>query len=168
MYIAWNIYYSAFRSEYLTLRIVVKLSRHLKSKIIDSFRFLKSKTCRSQTKQRSYNIDWTKPKTHRSDPICTYLSDSMKLAFSNLLVHCFQLIQITSKIKYHCHLHVLWHWHRTPQYSIRRKVFFFFSIQLLSVLRGHSVFASSPQWPMTSDFEGFSIPDFIHYIFFLS
>ena len=38
----------------------------------------------------------------------------------------------------------------------------FFSIRLLSVLRGHSVFSSLP---MTSDFEGFSIPDFIHYIY---
>ena len=27
-------------------------------------------------------------------------------------------------------------------------------------------FSSRPQWPMTSDFEGFSIPDFIHYIYF--
>ena len=42
----------------------------------------------------------------------------------------------------------------------------FFSDRLLSVLRGHSVFSSPPQRPMTSDFEGFSIPDFIHYIFF--
>ena len=30
----------------------------------------------------------------------------------------------------------------------------------------HSVFSSPPQRPMTSDFEGFSIPDFIHYIYF--
>ena len=36
----------------------------------------------------------------------------------------------------------------------------------LSVLRGHSVFSSPPQRPMTSDFEGFSIPDFIHDIYF--
>ena len=42
----------------------------------------------------------------------------------------------------------------------------FFSVRLLSVLRGHSVFPSPPQLPMTSDFEGFSIPDFIHYILF--
>ena len=42
----------------------------------------------------------------------------------------------------------------------------FFSVQLLSVLRGHTVFSSPPQRPMTSDFEGFSIPDFIHYIYF--
>ena len=40
-----------------------------------------------------------------------------------------------------------------------------FSGRLLSVLRGHSVFSSPPQRPMTSDFEGFSIPDFIHYIY---
>ena len=33
-------------------------------------------------------------------------------------------------------------------------------------MRGHSVFSSPPQRPMTSDFEGFSIPDFIHYIYF--
>ena len=39
--------------------------------------------------------------------------------------------------------------------------------RLLSVLRGHSFFSSPPQRPMTSDFGGFSIPDFIHYIYFL-
>ena len=44
--------------------------------------------------------------------------------------------------------------------------FLFFSVRLLSVLRGHSVFTSPPQRPMTSNFEGFSIPDFIHYIYF--
>ena len=42
----------------------------------------------------------------------------------------------------------------------------FFSVGLLSVLRGYSIFSSPPQWPMTSDFKGFSIPDFIHDIFF--
>ena len=44
--------------------------------------------------------------------------------------------------------------------------FFIFSVRLLSVLRGHSVFSSPPQQPLTSDFKGFSIPDFIHYIYF--
>ena len=42
----------------------------------------------------------------------------------------------------------------------------FFSVRLLSVLRGHSGFSYLPQRPMTSDFEEFSIPDFIHYIYF--
>ena len=42
----------------------------------------------------------------------------------------------------------------------------FFSVRLLSVLRGHSVFSSPPQRSMTSDFKGFSIPDFIHNIYF--
>ena len=28
------------------------------------------------------------------------------------------------------------------------------------------IYTSPPQRPMTSDFEGFSIPDFIHYIYF--
>ena len=40
------------------------------------------------------------------------------------------------------------------------------SVRLLSVLRGHLVFSSPPQRQMTSDFEGLSIPDFIHYIYF--
>ena len=31
----------------------------------------------------------------------------------------------------------------------------FFSVRLLLVLRGHSIFSSPPQRPMTSDFEGF-------------
>ena len=43
---------------------------------------------------------------------------------------------------------------------------FFFSVRLLSVLPDHSFFSSLPQRPMTSDFEGFSIPDFIHYVYF--
>ena len=43
---------------------------------------------------------------------------------------------------------------------------FFLVFDFLSVLRGHSFFSSPPQRPMTSDFEGFSIPDFIHYIYF--
>ena len=42
----------------------------------------------------------------------------------------------------------------------------FFSVRLLLVLRSHSVFSSLPQRPMTSDFEWFSIPDLIHYIYF--
>ena len=43
---------------------------------------------------------------------------------------------------------------------------YIFSVRLLSVLCGHSVFSSPPQRSMTSDFEEFSIPDFIHYIYF--
>ena len=45
-------------------------------------------------------------------------------------------------------------------------LFYFFTVRLLSVLRGHSVFSSPPQRSMTSDILGFSIPDFIHYIYF--
>ena len=33
----------------------------------------------------------------------------------------------------------------------------FLSVRLFSVLRGHSFFSSTPQRPMTSDFEGFSV-----------
>ena len=44
--------------------------------------------------------------------------------------------------------------------------FISFSVRLLSFLRGHSGFSSPPQRPMTSDFDGFSLPDFIHYIHF--
>ena len=43
--------------------------------------------------------------------------------------------------------------------------FFNLSVGLLSALRGHSGFSSPPQRPMTPDFEGFSIPDFIRYIY---
>ena len=42
----------------------------------------------------------------------------------------------------------------------------FLAFDFLSVLCGHSAFSSPPQRPMTSDFEGFSIPDVIHYIYF--
>ena len=56
-------------------------------------------------------------------------------------------------------------WHRRYAWGFFR--FFFFSVRLLSVLRGYSCFFQSPpQWPMTPDFVGFSIPDFIHYIYF--
>ena len=51
-------------------------------------------------------------------------------------------------------------------YSVYVFFLFFFSVRLLSILRGHSVFSSPPQRPMTSDFEGFSIPDVFHYIYF--
>ena len=45
-------------------------------------------------------------------------------------------------------------------------VFIFFNVRLLSVLGDHSVFSFPPQRPMTSDFEGFSIPYSIYYIYF--
>ena len=45
-------------------------------------------------------------------------------------------------------------------------IYIIFSVRLLSVLRGHSVVQSPPQRPMTFDIEGFSIPDFIHYLYF--
>ena len=44
---------------------------------------------------------------------------------------------------------------------------FNFNVRLLSVLLGHLVFSSPPKRPMTSDFEGFSIPDLIHHIYFI-
>ena len=47
------------------------------------------------------------------------------------------------------------------------KYSYFLAFDILSVVRGHSFFLSSPQRPMISDFEGFSIPDFIHYILML-
>ena len=50
--------------------------------------------------------------------------------------------------------------------GVLNSMFVFFSVRLLSVLRGHSGFSSPPQRPMTSDFEGFSIPALIHYIYF--
>ena len=58
-------------------------------------------------------------------------------------------------------------WHFLPRIRAFLLYFIFFRVRLLSVLRGHSVFFSSPpQRPMTSNIEGFSIPDFIHYIYF--
>ena len=50
--------------------------------------------------------------------------------------------------------------------GLLRWCFYFFSGRLLSVLRGHLFLPSPPQRPMTSDFEGFSIPNCIHYIYF--
>ena len=48
---------------------------------------------------------------------------------------------------------------------LENKFFPFFSVRLLSVPCDHSGFSSPPQRPMTSDLEGFSILDFIHFIF---
>ena len=45
-------------------------------------------------------------------------------------------------------------------------IFIFLAFDFLSVLLGHPFFSSPPKRPMTSDFEGFSIPDFIHYNYF--
>ena len=56
--------------------------------------------------------------------------------------------------------------HVCPYSTYKASFFCFLSVRLLSVLRGHSFFPSPPQRPMTSDFEWFSIPDFIHYIYF--
>ena len=42
----------------------------------------------------------------------------------------------------------------------------FFGVRLLSVLLGHAFFSSPLQRPMTSDFKGLIIPDFIHFIYF--
>ena len=64
------------------------------------------------------------------------------------------------------YLHSLQHtrwWMHNASYT---SCCFLFSVRLLSVLRGHSLFSSPPQRPITSDFEGFSIPDFIDYIYF--
>ena len=55
---------------------------------------------------------------------------------------------------------------KTSKFNVFFFFFFFFCVRLLSVLSGHSFFSSPPQRPMTSDFDGFSIPDFIHYIYF--
>jgi len=47
---------------------------------------------------------------------------------------------------------------QSPQYNItdfRGSFFVYFSIRLLSLLRGHSFFLSPPQRPITSNFEGF-------------
>ena len=48
----------------------------------------------------------------------------------------------------------------TISVRVSRNDFIFFIVRLVSVLRGHSFFSSPPQRPMTSDFEGFSIPDY--------
>ena len=50
--------------------------------------------------------------------------------------------------------------------EVRWSFLFFLAFDFLLVLRGHSGFSSPPQRPMTCDLEGFSIPDFIHYIYF--
>jgi len=40
-----------------------------------------------------------------------------------------------------------------PNLKRDKQPYIFFSVRLLSVLRGHSFFSSPPQWPMTSGFE---------------
>ena len=57
-----------------------------------------------------------------------------------------------------------WKWQFSHS-NIKEEVVFL-GVRLSSVLRGNLIFSSSPQRPMTPDVEGFSIPDFIHYISF--
>ena len=45
-------------------------------------------------------------------------------------------------------------------------IFIFLRLTFVSSAWSFSFFSYPPQRPMTSDFEGFSIPDFIHYIYF--
>ena len=52
------------------------------------------------------------------------------------------------------------------QHLISWHVGLFLAFDFLSVLRGHSVVSPPPQRPMTSNFEGVYIPDFINYIYF--
>ena len=58
--------------------------------------------------------------------------------------------------------------HLFEQYNLLKLVHtkHFFSVRLFVSSLGHSFFSSTPQWPMTSDFEGFSIAYYIHYIYF--
>ena len=65
---------------------------------------------------------------------------------------------------YDSHVTTPWQPEETPTniiVFIGNMIFYggFFSVQLLSVLHGQSVFSPPPQRPMTSDFEEFSIPD---------
>ena len=73
--------------------------------------------------------------------------------------------ELTSKLQ-KCHTNIF-HNHTFEMVWYKFTNICFFSVRLLSVLRGHSFVSSPPQGPMTSDFEGFSIPDFIHYIYLL-
>ena len=52
-------------------------------------------------------------------------------------------------------------WLKEPTATIFKNCFV--SVRLLPVLRGHSFFSFPPQRPMTSDFKGFPISDFIKY-----
>ena len=72
----------------------------------------------------------------------------------------------------YCFIRILVLWfYKKIRIIVMGNYFILFSIflafaRVLSVLPGHSVFSSPPQRPMTSDFEGFSIPDFINNIYF--
>ena len=52
----------------------------------------------------------------------------------------------------------------TTLYAIIIYIFYFLFVLAFDFC--HSFFSSPPQRPMTSDFEGFTIPDCIHYIYF--
>ena len=73
------------------------------------------------------------------------------------LFHC-SIPHFPPKGPLNCYLDILFSGSRTTQ--VLCFFVFFFSIRLLSVLRGHSVFSYRPQRPMTSDFEGFFYPKF--------
>ena len=50
--------------------------------------------------------------------------------------------------------------------SLQRLAPGFFCFVFYRLTFNGSFFSSPPQQPMTFDFEGFSIPDFIHYIYY--
>ena len=86
--------------------------------------------------------------------------------FSSLLYYELYMNVITNNILTDLILDDSWPTRLYIDLQLMRLCFFFFSARLLSVLRGHSVFSSPPQRPMTSDFKGFSIPEFTHCIYF--
>ena len=91
---------------------------------------------------------------------------TMKSNFSQVKywIMFLKLIQLCHKLLLSIFADIFVYIHVCPYSTYKASFFCFFSVRLLSVLRGHSFFPSPPQWPMTSDFEGFSIPYFIHYI----
>ena len=88
-----------------------------------------------------------------------------------VVVFIYEAFNITHCILYRLSVIVLFYrlflvFYLSNQHLLVFLFFYFLAIDFLSVLRGHLVFSSPPQRPMTSDFEGFSIPDVIHFIFF--
>ena len=66
------------------------------------------------------------------------------------------------------HLHLFLKPTGTKLWLVQGLFWIFFSVRLLSDLRDHSAFSSTPQRPMTSDFEGFLYTILSITLFFLS
>ena len=133
----------------IILRLVAFFNSTTRAKRSSTFHHLKMYVIKSVTRHRTTSY------THYTTFICKH--KQLQCPSENLVEHrCQSFVNISVQMSL-VNISIS---------SVLCFILLFFIVRLLSVLRGHSVFSSPPQRPTTSDFEGVSIPDFIHYIYF--